>query len=105
MNRYFSATGKQHTPASFRTALLLNDRILIQRHLENFGPGEFQMEETILTDRYMVEAFLRKKEYGGRSWEEITQEEYKVLDEGWRLSYPLLPEPAIKKPARVAKKV
>lgn len=104
MNRYFTATGKHHSPASFRTVLLLNERILIQRHLEQFGPSEFGMEEIITTDRYVVEAFLRKKEYAGRGWEEVAQEEYNLLEQGWKSCYPATAESAPEKPAITAKK-
>ena len=104
MTRYFTAIGKTNTPASFRAVVLLEDRILIQRHLELYAPQEFNREEIITTDRYVVEAFLRKREYAGRQWQEIAQEDYRLLEKQWRASYPSLPVISSGKKAKTPKK-
>ncbi len=99
MTRYFIVLGKQHTPTSFRVVLLLEDRILVHRRLELYGPGELNLEESITTDRYVVEAFLRKREYAGRQWQEVAGEDYAPLEKQWRASYPA----AATRPARKTK--
>ncbi len=88
MTRYFTALGKQHTPSSFRVVVVLEDHILVHRHLELYGPGEFILDENVTTDRYVVEAFLRKREYTGRQWQEVAEEDYAPLEKQWRASYP-----------------
>ncbi len=105
MTRYFTAIGKIHTPASFRAVILLEDRILIQRHLEVYAPQEFNREEIITTDRYVVEAFLRKREYAGRQWQEIAEEDYRLLEKQWRASNPSLPAAASSRKAKPNKTV
>lgn len=104
MTRYFTALGKTHTPASFRVMVLLDDRILIQRHLELYGPQEFNREEIITTDRYVLEAFLRKREYAGRQWQEVAAEEYRPLEKQWRTTSPVFPHASAGKKARTPKK-
>lgn len=104
MTRYFTALGKNHTPTSFRVVVLLDDRILIQRHLELYAPQEFLLEENVTTDRYVVEAFLRKKEYAGRQWFEVSREDFKPLEKQWRTSYPALPAPPSRKKVANPKK-
>jgi hypothetical protein len=88
MTRYFIVLGKQHTPTSFRVVLLLEDRTLVHRRLELYGPGELNLEENVTTDRYVVDAFLRKREYAGRQWQEVAREDYAPLEKQWRASYP-----------------
>ena len=88
MTRYFTVLGKLHTPSSFRVLLLLEDRILVHRRLELYNPGEFILEENITTDRYVVEAFLRKGEYASRQWQELAEEDYVPFEKQWRASYP-----------------
>jgi hypothetical protein len=46
------------------------------------------MEENITTDRYVVEAFLRKREYAARQWQEVAEEDYKPLEKQWWDNYP-----------------
>ena len=88
MTRYFIVLGKPHTPSSFRVVLLLEDRILVHRRLELYSPEEFIMEENITTDRYVVEAFLRKREYASRQWQEVAEEDYAPLEKQWRTTHP-----------------
>ncbi len=104
MTRYFTAIGKTHTPASFRAVILLEDRILIQRHLELYAPQEFNREEIITTDRYVVDAFLRKREYAGRQWQEIAEDTYWLLEKQWRACSPSLPVVSPGKKAKLPKK-
>jgi hypothetical protein len=96
MTRYFTALGKQHTPSSFRVVLLLEDHILVHRRLELYSPEEFTLEENVTTDRYVVEAFLRKREYAGRQWQEVAGEDYAPLEKQWRASQPAATGPGRK---------
>jgi hypothetical protein len=77
MTRYFTVLGKEHTSSSFRVVLLLEDRVLVHRRLEVYSPDEFNLEENMTTDRYVVEAFMRKREYASRQWLEVAEEEYR----------------------------
>jgi hypothetical protein len=88
MTRYFTVLGKEHTSSSFRVVLLLEDRVLVHRRLEVYSPDEFNLEENMTTDRYVVEAFLRKREYASRQWLEVAEEEYAPLEKQWRAIYP-----------------
>jgi hypothetical protein len=104
MTRYFTALGKIHSPVSFRVVVLLEDRILIQRHLELYTSQEFNREEIITTDRYVVEAFLRKREYAGRQWQEIAEEDFRPLEKQWRASSPTLQDVPSGRKAKAPKK-
>lgn len=104
MTRYFTALGKQHTPSSFRVLLLLDDRILVHRRLEVYSPWEFNLEENVTTDRYVVEAFLRKREYAGRQWQEVAEEDYQPLEKQWRTSHPAAGSGPVRKTTRAPKK-
>ena len=104
MTRYFTALGKQHTPSSFRVVVLLDDRILVHRRLELYNPDEFNLEETVTTDRYVVEAFLRKREYAGRQWQEVAEEDYQPLEKQWRTSHPAAGAGPGRKTTRTPKK-
>ena len=99
MTRYFTVLGKQHMPSSFRVVLLLEDRVLVHRRLEVYSPDEFNLEENMTTDRYVVEAFLRKREYAGRQWQEVAEEDYAPLEKQWRACYPA----AVARPGRKTK--
>jgi hypothetical protein len=105
MTRYFIVLGKQHTPSSFRVVLLLEDHMLVHRHLELYGPGEFILDENVTTDRYVVEAFLRKREYTGRQWQEVAEEDYAPLEKQWRACYPAAVAARFAKPRHLRRKL
>jgi hypothetical protein len=87
MKRYFTTAATDHSVRSFRMLILVDEKRLQIRHLQQYGPDDYILEETVTTDRYTITHFLRRGECAGWQWQEIDEIRQQPYEQHWQELY------------------